>query len=115
MKDILAQLRNERGLKQTDIAELLNVVSSTVSKYELGKSFPEHDGLIKLANFYDVNLDYLFGRTSIRTSLKDLETSLTTENGMIPIDFLFKLSPKDKELVRLLLETLAQKTEYNEK
>lgn len=112
MKDVLTELRDEHDLKQSDIAKLLNVVPSTVSKYELGKSYPEHDGLAKLADFYNVNLDYLFGRTSIRTSFKDLESSLTAEGGVIPLDFLFKLTPEDKELVRRLLETIAQKPEY---
>lgn len=106
MKDVLVELRDEHNLKQSDIAKLLNVVPSTVSKYELGKSYPEYEGLLKLANFYNVNLDYLFGRTSVRTSFKDLEASLMAEGGLIPIDFIFKLNPEDRELVRRMLETI---------
>ena len=112
MKDILVELRDEKELKQTDIAKLLNVVSSTVSKYELGKSYPEHDGMVKLADYYHVNLDYLFGRTTIRTPIQDIEASLMAEGGMIPLDFIFRLTPEDKELLRRFLEALAKNPEY---
>lgn len=115
MKDVLMRLREERELKQADIADLLNVVPSTVSKYERGKSLPEHDGLIKLADFYNVNLDYLYGRTPIQTSFKDLEDFLAAKKGVVSIDFLIKLSPDDRDLVRRLLETLAKKPEYNKR
>ena len=112
MKDVLADLRDERGLKQKDIAQLLNVVVSTVSKYELGKSFPEHDGLVKLADYYQVNLDYLFGRTSIRMPMREMENRLTAPGGPIRLDIIPTLSEQDKELVRRLLESLAEKPEY---
>lgn len=115
MKDILIDLREEKNLNQADIAKLLNVVPATISKYERGKSYPEHDGMVKLADFYNVNLDYLFGRTSIQTSMKDLEKALTAEGGMIPIDLIFKLKPDDRELVRRLLETIAKDPDYADK
>ena len=115
MKDILVKLRNEHDLIQSDIAQLLGVVVSTVSKYERGINYPEHDSLVKLAEYYNVNLDYLFGRTSISTSFKDMEAGLSAEGGRIPIDLLFRLTPDDKELVRRFLETIAQKPEYQQK
>lgn len=113
MKDVLIQLREEHELKQADIADLLNVVSSTVSKYERGKSFPEHDGLIKLADFYNVNLDYLFGRTTIKTPIKNLEKKLKIQNSNIPIDFIFQLNDEDRKLIYLLLKSISQKPNYN--
>ncbi|MCI8554301.1 MAG: helix-turn-helix transcriptional regulator [Clostridiales bacterium] len=112
LKDILIELREERHLKQADIAEILNVVPSAVSKYELGKSYPEYKSLIKLADFYQVNLDYLVGRTSIRSSFRDFEASIMAEGGPLPIDFLFQLGPEDRELVRRLLVSLSKKSEY---
>ena len=102
-------------MKQSDVAKLLGVVESAVSKYETGKNIPEHDSLVKLAEYYNVNLDYLFGRTSISTSFKDMEAGLSAEGGRIPIDLLFRLTPDDKELVRRFLETIAQKPEYQQK
>lgn len=112
MKDVLVELRNERKLKQSEVAEKINVVTSAISKYELGKNYPEYTTLLKLADFYNVNLDYLFGRTLIKSSIRNLETSLKAEGGEIPIDFIFKLTSEDRELVRRLLVSLAQKPEY---
>lgn len=112
MKDILAILRTERDLKQSDVAQALNVVPSAISKYELGRNYPEYDTLLKIADFYGVNLDYLFGRTTIRSSIRELEEQVTTRDGMIPIDLLFQLNEEDKELVRRLLVSLSNKPEY---
>ena len=62
MSQRLRELREERGLKQQDIAEILNTTRATYSLYESGKNKPPIDNLIKLANFYKVSLDYLVAR-----------------------------------------------------
>ena len=47
---------------QTEIAEYLNIKQTTYSKYELGKINVPIEMLIKIADYYDVSLDYLVGR-----------------------------------------------------
>lgn len=111
-KDRLIDLREERGLKQADIAKVLNVVPATISKYELGKSHPSPQALSMLSDFFNVSVDYLLGKTNNRTRYQDMEAQLTTERGTISLDFFFQLSPQDKELVYLLEESLSQKPEY---
>lgn len=60
--DNIKTLRNENKKLQTELAEYLNVKQTTYSKYELGKINIPVDVLIKLADLYDVSLDYIVGR-----------------------------------------------------
>ncbi len=60
----LKDLREDREMNQTKIAELLNTTQQQYSKYEQGvQEIPVHH-LITLADFYCVSLDYLVGRTN---------------------------------------------------
>ena len=57
----LKDLRNDRDLKQEDIAEYLKISQTLYSRYELGKHMMGIDKYIELAKFYNVSLDYLAG------------------------------------------------------
>ena len=63
----LRDLRDDRDLKQKDLAELLQVHQTTYSDYELGALNIPIVVLHKLADFYGVSVDYLLGRTNIKT------------------------------------------------
>lgn len=55
----LSELRKEKGVKQDEIAELLNVKRATVANYETGKRAPDYETIIKLADYYSVSCDYI--------------------------------------------------------
>ena len=59
----LRSIREDRDLKQKDIAKLLNVSQNTYSQYETGVIALTAEVLIKLSNFYDVSIDYLLDQT----------------------------------------------------
>ena len=59
-------LREDRDLRQRQLAELLNVSQNTYSQYEAGVIALTAEHLIKLADFYHVSVDYLLGRTDKR-------------------------------------------------
>ena len=56
----------ERDVTQKDLGELLGVKNFSIYTYEKGRSEPNIDGLIALADFFDVSIDYLVGRTDRR-------------------------------------------------
>ena len=62
----LKLLRNERGLKQREMAEQLGLAMSSYQCYEYASRYPEFNGLIAIADFFDVSLDYLVGRSDDR-------------------------------------------------
>ena len=62
----LKSLREDKDEKQKDIAKLLNVSSSMISFYESGIHFPRDEKLLlKIAEHFDVSMDYLMGITDI--------------------------------------------------
>ena len=62
----LRDLREDRDLKQKDLAELLKIHQTTYSDYELGRLNIPIAVLHALADFYHVSVDYLLGRTNIK-------------------------------------------------
>ncbi|MBR1973028.1 MAG: helix-turn-helix transcriptional regulator [Oscillospiraceae bacterium] len=59
----IRDLREDNDLKQRQLAEYLNCSQQVYSNYELGQRDIPTDVLIKLANFYNVSIDYLLGQT----------------------------------------------------
>ncbi len=59
----LKQLRLERNVTQKEIATGIGVSSVSVQRFEYGTVRPSLDTLIALADFFDVSLDYLVGRS----------------------------------------------------
>lgn len=56
----LKKLRRSKNLTQKELAEVIGVDRTTYVKYESGDSEPSFETLIKLADFFEVSLDYLF-------------------------------------------------------
>lgn len=59
----LQQLRKSRGLKQQEVADLTGLNVVTLSGYEIAKNEPNLEALVRLADVYEVSLDYLMCRT----------------------------------------------------
>ena len=59
----IKELRTERGMSQDAVGKIIGVKRYSVWGYEKGKNFPEVPGLIALADFFGVSIDYLVGRT----------------------------------------------------
>jgi len=64
--DRLKLLRLERDLSQEDIANTFNITRQAYSSWERNEYEPSLDTVSKLAQFYNVTIDYLFGKTNIR-------------------------------------------------
>ena len=63
----IRDLREDNDLNQTEVAELLNVHETTYSDYELGRLNVPVSALHILADYYHVSVDYLLGRTDVKT------------------------------------------------
>ena len=59
----LRGIREDRDIKQKDIASYLNVSQNTYSQYETGVISLTAEVLVKLADYYCVSIDYLLDRT----------------------------------------------------
>lgn len=77
LKKRLRQLRSELELTQGKIAEKLNMALTTYANYEQGTRSPEPETLCRLADVFNVTVDYLLGRTEIRQGM-------IVEGNMLP-------------------------------
>jgi transcriptional regulator with XRE-family HTH domain len=59
----LKQLRKGMNISQVRVGELLGVPQSSIYRYEYNQSSPSFENMVRYADFFDVSLDYIFGRT----------------------------------------------------
>lgn len=59
----LKELRTEYGLKRSQLAKDLEINAGTIANYENGLREAPYDYIIKFADYFDVTVDYLLGRT----------------------------------------------------
>ena len=59
-------LRKQKKLSQEQLGAVIGVSKYAVYLYEKGTNFPDARGLVALADYFDVSIDYLLGRTDKR-------------------------------------------------
>ena len=67
----LKELRLERKINQSELGEIIGISPSTVGMYERDQRFPDKDILSKIADYFEVSVDYLLGRTNERNLNKE--------------------------------------------
>lgn len=60
---VLKSLRQSMGITQEDLAKTLNISRSAVGMYEKGDREPDYETLELIADYFNVDIDYLLGRT----------------------------------------------------
>ena len=80
----LKQLRNEKKINQRELANFLKVAPSTISMYESGQREPNFEVLESLADFFNVDLNYLLGKSNKTTKLM-IEGSQPPQGLQIPV------------------------------
>ncbi len=66
----LKELRKEKGISQLKLAMDLSMNQNSISRYETEERQADYETLIKIADYFNVSVDYLLGRTENRTFLK---------------------------------------------
>ena len=98
----IAELRKEQRLSQTLLAEHVGVSQGALSYWENGEYEPDQKCLIKLADFFDVSVDYLLERTDKR------KTEIIIEAAAAHFDT-DKLTPEGRRIyentIRFLVDT----------
>ena len=78
--NILKDLRTKKGVYQKDVAKYLGVDRTTYVKYERGYSEPNLDTIKKLANYFDVTVDFLLGEeNTLDSQFNEIEFALYGE------------------------------------
>ena len=64
--EVLRELRTEKKISQKALGEILGISDRNIRFYETGEHRPEFEGLLILADYFQVSLDYLVGRSEER-------------------------------------------------
>jgi transcriptional regulator with XRE-family HTH domain len=106
----LRELRKSKNLLQDDLALYLNVTNKTISSYETESSEPNLEALVKIAEYFDVTVDYLLG-VDIYKNKDDKELAKSLSGGQL--DELPYSAQKDAaQIYKELLECIIDHQKY---
>ncbi|SNY19169.1 Helix-turn-helix domain-containing protein [Orenia metallireducens] len=97
----LRELRKDKGLTMDELAEQTGLSQSYISEIERNIKEPKFDKLNLLANYFDVSVDYILGRTNIKSKNTDKITQALEDNPELA-DFWEQL--KKRESMQLLFK-----------
>lgn len=97
----LEDLRDEKDLKKKDIAKVIGVVESVYSEWENGKLSIPTKRLVQLANYFEVNIDYMLGISDKREHIE------TTDE--INLDLVSVRLKEIRKSLKLTMRNLADK------
>ncbi|MBQ6706550.1 MAG: helix-turn-helix domain-containing protein [Clostridia bacterium] len=118
----LRLLRVASGMRQEEVADLLGIGRSAYTYYELSRSKPDYDALIRLSRLYRVSIDYLVGATNFpdtptaeRTRVAD-DLAEETAFGMLSLEerrllCLYRQMPEDSKAD--LMQELEKKSAHS--
>ena len=84
--ELMAELRQARGLTQKELGKILSVSTGTISNYENGVHYPDLEKLVQLADYFQVSTDYLLGRREyikVKQTVQDHYSQDKTLNTII--------------------------------
>lgn len=81
----LKELRLSRELTQEEFAKRIGISRSAVGMYEKGKREPDFETLELFADFFNVDMNYLLGKSDVNTDISSIKNIVPIEKKMIPI------------------------------
>ena len=111
----LLELRNEIGLTQAELARRLDISRSTLGMYETGKREPDIESLERIADFFNVDMDYLLGNTNKTTMLIERKELPLNSNEREFLDGFRRLDDADQARILERIETLLESEKYKGK
>lgn len=78
---VLKQLRDRENLTQEELAKRLNISRSRLASYEQGQREPDFELLEAIADYFNVDLDYLLGRSDTTTQINQVVTIAAHKNN----------------------------------
>lgn len=97
----IKQLRTERGIKQTELAKIINVSQAALSGYETGKYEADLATYRKIAEYFGVSVDYLLGGDvpAPVMTMDDFTFAMHNHSG--------QLTEKDKQILLAMAQQLS--------
>lgn len=121
----LKELRLEKGLNQEQLGKLFHVKKAAISKWENGNTSPDENTINNIADYFDVSIDYLYGRTNKRQphhlTKEDIVKIapeykwLFDEEGLEYVELIEEMKAEDipPEAIKELVETILKYRHLN--
>lgn len=93
----LKELRVNKNLGQKEVGVIVGVSDSSIRKYETGERTPNPDALVKLADFFNVTVDYLIGVSDSKNA-PELKTDKSTKKEL----------PTKEEVTRKIIDMVSE-------
>lgn len=110
-------LRKKAGLTQQELGDRFGVAKSTICQYENGNSTPNDDIKIAMANYFNVSMDYLMGKTDVPgfdSRTPPVIAAKVTESGINMFHTYLDLSATDQAKVNDYVQILSEwESAYN--
>ncbi len=90
------KLRKSKGLTQKELAKALDVTQTAITYWETGKREPSIEMLEKIANYFDVSLDYLFTAQTDKSNLQKKTANLSSK-ALNPGDIILDITKENFE------------------
>jgi len=110
-KDRLKQARANKNLSQSELANLVGVHVTNISRYERGENRPTTEVLTKLANALDTTADYLMGGSTHEAA----DSNISDKELLSLFKKVSALPTEKKKIVKEFLEAFVFKTDIQEK
>lgn len=103
----LKDLRKKKGVTQNQLAESLEISNGAIGNWEINTRQPDHDMLVKIADYFSVSIDYLLGRESDKALSLKANTVISIGRG--GEKRIYEIDEEDAEFVDTFLKKVAKK------
>lgn len=104
-KDRLRMLRESMNLNKKELSKKVGVAPSTISMYESGERNPSIENLEILADFFNVDIDYLLGKTDYTTKIIHSSEVIDDEITVLARNMI-TLTDDQKELIKSMIDQM---------
>jgi len=102
----LRSLRNEKGISQKELADVLGTSQQSITQYENQKVEPDIYMLSRMADYFNTSIDYLVGRTELRGRTECAAVVEISREESEMICCYRKLDDEEKACIRMMMDTL---------
>ena len=111
MYEIYLKLLREKGLRASDVSKATGIPPSTFTDWKTGRSKPKQDKLEKLAEFFEVSVDYLIGREPI----EEVKAGKADDDDIAMLNRVGeKLSPAQRKKAISVLKAMFDELDWEE-
>lgn len=108
--ELIAELRKDLRLKQTDVAEYLGVSVGTISNYECGRYEPDLETVRQLSKLFNVTSDYLLELTDDKYTALQLQKTFGSHSTLEDcLSVLQRLDNTDQRALEVVIRTFKEK------